>query len=65
MHPGLVLCPVLTNIGGEASQKLCEAILTIALPLIPDNRFSIVDVCEAAGNRYILVSETLHLRDVA
>ena len=78
MNPGFVQGPILTKIGGGSSRELCQQILSGGMPLIPDNAFAIVDVrdvaaahiaglekSEAAGKRYILVSETVHLRDIA
>ncbi len=78
VNPAYVQGPLLSASSGESSKELCQRLLNGKSPAIPDVSFPLVDVrdvaaahiaamekSEAAGNRYILSSCTLHFREMA
>ena len=77
-NPGYIQGPLLSTASGEATQILCSGLLNKKFAALPDISFPIVDVRdvvaaqiaamekpEAAGNRYILASGSLHIREVS
>ena len=77
MNPGYVQGPLLSLASGEASMSLCQSILGSKFPGLPDLSFPLVDVRdvvtahiagmerpETAGNRYALVTDTLHIKAI-
>lgn len=78
LNPGYVQGPLLSLAAGDASKRLCAAILSNQVPGIPNIAFPLVDVRDVAaahiaalenpragGNRYVLVSKTVNMREVA
>ena len=78
VNPGYVQGPLLSRASGVSSAQFCDQLLGNKMPGLPNASFGIVDVRdvaaahiaaiekpEAAGNRYLLVAETLHVKAVA
>ena len=78
MNPGYVQGPLLSLASGQGTLALCQGLLTSKPPGLPDLSFPMVDVRdvvtaqiaamekpEAAGNRYALVTDTIHMKKVA
>lgn len=76
INPGFILGPVI-NGTYNASQEMIRRIINREMPMVPDVYYGVIDVRDVAtshisamtnekapGNRYICVSETIHVRDM-
>ena len=78
VNPGYVQGPFLSRASGGASKEFCLNFLNGKMPAVPDIFLALVDVRdvvaahiaalkkpEAVGNRYVLVADTVNVREVA
>ena len=76
LNPGYIQGPLLSRASGEGTALICSNLLNNKM--FPNVSFGVIDVRdvaaahiaamekpEAAGNRYLLVCETLHVKDLA